>query len=41
MANFSGPIKAGNIFNTTGTTVGTNVANVGFVVMSQTDTIVW
>ena len=36
---FSGPIKAGNIFNTTGTTVGTNVANVGFVVMSQTDTI--
>ena len=41
MANttFSGPIKAGNIFNTTGTTVGTNVANVGFVVMSQTDTI--
>jgi hypothetical protein len=41
MANttFSGPIKAGNIFNTTGTTVGTNVSNVGFVVMSQTDTI--
>ncbi len=41
MANttFSGPIKAGNIFNTTGSTVGTNVANVGFVVMSQTDTI--
>lgn len=36
---FSGPIKAGNIFNTTGSTVGTNVANVGFVVMSQTDTI--
>jgi hypothetical protein len=32
MANttFSGPIKAGNIFNTTGTTVGTNVSNVGF-----------
>ena len=38
-STFSGPIKAGNIFNTTGTTVGTNVANVGFVVMSQTDTI--
>jgi len=36
---FSGPIKAGNIFNTTGTTVGKDVANVGFVVMSQTDTI--
>ena len=36
---FSGPIKAGNIFNTIGTTVGTDVSNVGFVVMSQTDTI--
>ena len=32
---FSGPIKAGNIYNTTGTTVGTNVKNVGSVVMSQ------
>ena len=32
---FSGPIKAGTISNTTGTTVGTNVANVGQVVMSQ------
>ncbi len=41
MANttFSGPIRAGNILDTTGSTVGTNVANVGFVVMSQTDTI--
>lgn len=41
MANttFSGPIKAGNIFNTTGTLVGTNVTNVGFVVMSQTDIV--
>ena len=36
---FSGPIKAGSIRNTTGTTVGTDVANVGSVVMSQTDTI--
>ena len=33
---FSGPIKAGTIKNTTGTTVGTNVANVGQVVMAQT-----
>ena len=33
---FSGPIKAGTISNTTGTTVGTNVANVGQVVMAQT-----
>jgi hypothetical protein len=32
---FSGPIKAGNIYNTTGSTVGTNVKNVGSVVMSQ------
>ena len=32
---FSGPIKAGTIRNTTGTTVGTDVANVGYVVMSQ------
>ena len=32
---FSGPIKAGTISNTTGSTVGTNVANVGQVVMSQ------
>ena len=37
--NFSGPITAGQIRNTTGTTVGTDVSNVGFVVMSQTDTI--
>ena len=36
MANttFSGPIKAGTIKNTTGTTVGTDVKNVGFVNIS-------
>ena len=33
--NFSGPITAGQIRNTTGTTVGTNIANVGFVSMAQ------
>ena len=33
--NFSGPISAGNIRNTTGTTVGTDVKNTGQVVMSQ------
>jgi len=33
---FSGPVKAGTITNTIGTTVGTDVANVGFVVMAQT-----
>lgn len=32
---FTGPITAGNILDTTGTTVGTDVANVGYVVMSQ------
>ncbi len=36
---FSGPIKAGNINNTTGTTVGTNMKNVGSVVMSQSAAI--
>ena len=41
MANttFSGPIRAGNIFNTTGTTVGTNIANVGQVVMAQSQKV--
>ena len=32
---FSGPIKTGTIKDTTGTTVGTNVTNVGSVVMAQ------
>jgi len=41
MANttFSGPIKAGTIKDTTGSTVGTNVANVGYVVMAQSAVI--
>jgi hypothetical protein len=41
MANttFSGPIRAGNIYNTTGTTVGTNVRNVGQVLMAQSAVI--
>ena len=33
---FSGPIKAGTISNTTGTTLGDNVKNTGQVVMAQT-----
>ena len=33
---FSGPIKAGPIKHTTGTTLGSDIANVGQVVMSQT-----
>jgi len=36
---FSGPIKAGDIPNTTGTTVGTNVRNVGSVLMAQSAVI--
>jgi hypothetical protein len=32
---FSGPVKAGTIKDTTGTTVGTDVNNVGFVLMAQ------
>ena len=32
---FSGPIKAGTIKDTIGTTVGSDVANVGSVVMAQ------
>ena len=41
MANttFSGPILAGTIKNTTGTTVGTNMKNTGHVLMSQTEKI--
>jgi hypothetical protein len=35
---FTGPIKAGNVLNTTGTTPGT-VKNVGFVEMAQTAAI--
>ena len=33
---FSGPIKAGTIRNTTGTTLGSDIKNTGQVVMSQT-----
>jgi len=38
-STFSGPIKAGDIFYTTGTTVGTNVANVGYVTMAQSSAV--
>ena len=33
---FTGPVRAGNILNTSGTTLGQNVKNVGSVVMVQT-----
>ena len=36
ITTFSGPIKAGTIKDTTGTTLGSNIANVGQVVMTQT-----
>lgn len=36
---FSGPVKAGTIKDTTGTTVGTDVANVGYVLMAQSAVI--
>lgn len=35
---FTGPIKAGDVLNTTGTTAG-SVKNVGFVIMAQTAAI--
>ena len=35
-STFSGPLRAGDIYDTTGTTLGTNVKNVGSVVMVQT-----
>jgi hypothetical protein len=37
---FSGPLKAGTIKDTTGTTVGTNVANVGYGVMAQSAVLI-
>ena len=41
MANttFSGPIRAGDIRDTTGTTLGVDVANVGSVVMAQSSPV--
>ena len=36
---FTGPIRAGNILNTTGTTLSRDVANVGFVVMAQSSPV--
>ena len=35
ISTFSGPLRAGNIANTTGTTLGENVRNVGSVMMVQ------
>jgi hypothetical protein len=38
ITTFTGPIKAGDVLNTTGTTAGT-IKNVGFVAMAQTASI--
>jgi hypothetical protein len=35
ISTWTGPIKAGNIINTSGSTLGTNVANVGYALMAQ------
>ncbi len=37
---FTGPVRAGGILNTSGTTLGQDVANVGYVVMAQSASIV-
>jgi hypothetical protein len=37
---FTGPVRAGDILNTSGTTLGQDVANVGYVVMAQSADIV-
>ena len=39
VTHYTGPVKAGNILNTSGTTLGQNVRNVGFVSMAQTQPI--
>lgn len=36
---FTGPIRAGNILNTSGTTLGRDVANVGYTTMAQSQVI--
>ncbi len=36
---FTGPIKAGNIPNTSGSTLGTDVKNTGWVLMSQSSAV--
>jgi hypothetical protein len=41
ITTFSGPIKAGTIKDTTGTTVGSDKANVGFVLMAQSGNVVF
>lgn len=37
--HFSGPVKVGDVFNTSGTTVGTDVKNTGTVIAAQSAAI--
>lgn len=39
VTTFTGPVRAGNILNTSGTTLGRDVANVGHVLMAQSQVI--
>mgnify|MGYP000116608508 CR=1 FL=1 len=39
VTTFTGPVRAGNILNTSGTTLGRDVANVGYVTMAQSQVI--
>ena len=41
MANttFSGPIRSGTILNTTGTTVGSDMKNIGSMLVTQTQAV--
>lgn len=39
VSTWTGPLRAGTIPNTSGTTVGQDVANVGYVVLSQSQAI--
>lgn len=36
---FTGPVRAGDILNTTGSTLGQDVANVGYAVMAQSSAV--
>jgi len=37
--HWTGPLQAGSILNTSGTTIGSDVANVGWVMMSQSSAV--
>jgi hypothetical protein len=39
VTSFTGPVKAGNILNTSGTTLGRDVKNTGWVLMAQSSAV--